>query len=243
MLPLLDLLNHSYETKIDWTGTSLGVSFNCGLQSNGVKAGKEVFNNYGNKSNEELMMVHGFAMSNNLHDSYGLQLSVRLQPEIGSSSSSPPSSTSLGTFFLYRSDNPDVESCDIEQIPNELWRALSDPIAYVKQKSIATELKVDNDNENKSKTNAIQVEWEDVNLLLQTVLSRIQPFLKTKEDDSKHASEPISNGDPREQFVSMYRDGQRQILEDIIVKLKTMISEFEQEEGEDEQSLQEKTDR
>jgi len=41
----------------------------------------------------------------------------------------------------------------------------------------------------------------------------------------------------------MYRDGQRQILEDIIVKLKTMISEFEEEEGEDEQSLQEQTDR
>lgn len=79
--------------------------------------------------------------------------------------------------------------------------------------------------------------------MLQTVLSRIQPFLKTKEDDSKYASEPISNGDPRQQFVSMYRDGQRQILEDIIVKLKTMISEFEEEEGEDEQSLQEQTDR
>ena len=72
MLPLFDLLNHSYETKIDWTGTSSGVSFNCGLQSNGVQAGKEVFNNYGNKSNEVLMMIHGFAMSSNLHDSYGL---------------------------------------------------------------------------------------------------------------------------------------------------------------------------
>ena len=249
MLPLFDLLNHSYETDIDWSGTALGVSFNCGIQSNGIQAGKEVFNNYGNKSNEELMMSHGFAMSNNLHDSYGLQLSVRMQPEtetetetssssssttsISSTSSttlSTPTSTFLvGTFRLYRSNNPDVESGHIEQIPSELWRAVSDPMAYMQQKleqkSETITKDADNDDDNANIKNAIQVEWEDVNLLLQTVRARIQPFLQTKEDDLKQASATIFNENPRAQFVSMYRDGQRQILEDIIDKLKTMIGE------------------
>ena len=82
-----------------------------------------------------------------------------------------------------------------------------------------------NDDDNANIKNAIQVEWEDVNLLLQTVRARIQPFLQTKERDMKQASATIFNENPRAQFVSMYRDGQRQVLEDIIDKLKTMIGE------------------
>ena len=102
MLPLFDLLNHSTGTDIDWCGDARGVAFHVGAKSLGVAAGAEVFNNYGDKGNEELMMVHGFAIHNNLHDSYGLRLLMR------TSADDPP--RCLGVFRMHRSDNPDVIS-------------------------------------------------------------------------------------------------------------------------------------
>ncbi len=74
LFPGLDAANHSHESKVDWT-------FDPGLfsialagpnESNGVTAGSEVFNNYGPKSNGELLIGYGFCMPNNPHDSVAM---------------------------------------------------------------------------------------------------------------------------------------------------------------------------
>lgn len=53
MFPLLDSLNHKPNTKITWSTNNGSVSFVAGQE---FKAGQEVFNNYGPKSNEERNM-------------------------------------------------------------------------------------------------------------------------------------------------------------------------------------------
>lgn len=78
LLPLLDMFNHRYAAPIVWEsggGTSSSdyptVGFATGEP---VNKGQEVFNNYGPKSNEELLLTYGFVLNNNPHDAYHLEV-------------------------------------------------------------------------------------------------------------------------------------------------------------------------
>ncbi|KAI7826420.1 hypothetical protein BX661DRAFT_184000 [Kickxella alabastrina] len=57
LLPLLDMLNHLPKRKVSWVSTNDGVEFVTGAV---MEKGDQVFNNYGPKSNEELMVGYGF---------------------------------------------------------------------------------------------------------------------------------------------------------------------------------------
>lgn len=46
------------------------------FQSDGVPKGEEVFNNYGQKGNEELLLAYGFAIENNTADSAALKIKI-----------------------------------------------------------------------------------------------------------------------------------------------------------------------
>mmetsp|Transcript_11836 Transcript_11836/g.26317 ORF Transcript_11836/g.26317 Transcript_11836/m.26317 type:complete len:479 (-) Transcript_11836:18-1454(-) len=65
MVPLLDLLNHSNEAEVT-------INIKGGLlefsSKRPLKAGTQVWNNYGSKSNSELLMCYGFALADNPHD-------------------------------------------------------------------------------------------------------------------------------------------------------------------------------
>lgn len=88
MLPVLDILNHAYRTPVDWVrgaeadttaGTGGGphhpgggcVSF---VTRAPIPAGCEVFNNYGPKSNEELLLSFGFVLARNPQDTLALRV-------------------------------------------------------------------------------------------------------------------------------------------------------------------------
>ena len=253
MLPLFDLLNHSYSTDIDWEGgTSSGVSFHCGVNSAGIAAGEEVFNNYGNKGNEQLMLAHGFCIQDNVHDSYGLKLLARMPVDDGSidgdgdggsGSGSSGGVVCVGVFWIFRSDNPDVMEQRIEQIPSTLWRAIGDAVGYLHE-SDGAKGSGEESGEESGEVPAVVVACEDVEMLLQTLQGRLVPFTKTKDVDvglivgSKEAKE-VLNGDggedgvvkARRRFVAMYRDGQRRVLEDVIQVLKSMLGVDDEEDG------------
>ena len=56
-------------------------------------------NNYGRcRSNEELMMAHGFALENNPHDTFGLSLAVGRNPD---------TRMRLGPYYLHRAGHCD----------------------------------------------------------------------------------------------------------------------------------------
>jgi hypothetical protein len=80
MLPVLDLLNHVPRTPIAWIRSSTGVSFiHEGKEI--LKKGEEVNNNYGPKSNEELLMGFGFTLPNNADDTYTLAIKPLAAPQ------------------------------------------------------------------------------------------------------------------------------------------------------------------
>jgi len=109
LLPYLDIMNHKKGTKVTWEPVDEDgmISFVAGED---IGPSCEVFNNYGGKGNEELMMCYGFAIRDNSEDCYRLRLVV----------GGGETKEDLGAFDIYRAD---VDTH--EQFPRELWKALA----------------------------------------------------------------------------------------------------------------------
>ncbi|ORX48203.1 SET domain-containing protein [Hesseltinella vesiculosa] len=81
LLPLLDTFNHKPATKITWsrqgTAESGRISF---ISGDTIPAGNEVFNNYGAKSNEELLLGYGFCLADNEYDYITIKPNISTDP-------------------------------------------------------------------------------------------------------------------------------------------------------------------
>ncbi|KAI3406894.2 hypothetical protein KGF56_000186 [Candida oxycetoniae] len=74
LLPVVDLLNHSPSAKVTWSsGGNEEFRFET---DEPVAKGCEIFNNYGLKGNEELLLAYGFALEENNSDSVALKIKV-----------------------------------------------------------------------------------------------------------------------------------------------------------------------
>ncbi|ODQ67213.1 SET domain-containing protein [Nadsonia fulvescens var. elongata DSM 6958] len=78
LLPLVDSLNHKPFTPIHWNAT-VGKSFDI-QSAKPLKKHEEIFNNYGAKGNEELLMGYGFCLEDNQFDNVAIKL--RLPPHV-----------------------------------------------------------------------------------------------------------------------------------------------------------------
>ncbi|CAL9734279.1 ribosomal lysine N-methyltransferase 1 [Monosporozyma servazzii] len=77
LLPIIDLLNHDYTSKVEWA-TDNTHSFILSLLNDDIKKGDELFNNYGAKGNEEILNGYGFVLENNICDSVTLKIKLPL---------------------------------------------------------------------------------------------------------------------------------------------------------------------
>ncbi|KAG7905271.1 hypothetical protein KL906_005308 [Ogataea polymorpha] len=73
LLPIIDLFNHKPRSKVTWVPSSAG--FELRLQG-GADISGELFNNYGPKGNEELLMGYGFAIVDNENEQLQLTIDV-----------------------------------------------------------------------------------------------------------------------------------------------------------------------
>jgi hypothetical protein len=65
LYPVLDMLNHKRNFKIEWIMSDQGVSF---VSRENIPMNTEVFNNYGPKGNENLLSNYGFVIEDNSED-------------------------------------------------------------------------------------------------------------------------------------------------------------------------------
>ncbi|KAJ2453151.1 hypothetical protein GGF42_003868, partial [Coemansia sp. RSA 2424] len=77
LLPLLDMANHHPRTPVTWIIDDDGIGFSMDAV---VEAGQQIFNNYGPKSNEELMMGYGFCMLPNPYSWFHIKLNYSQDP-------------------------------------------------------------------------------------------------------------------------------------------------------------------
>ncbi|KAG0669802.1 hypothetical protein C6P45_003322 [Maudiozyma exigua] len=75
LLPIVDLLNHGNRTKVEWSTDKDGSFCYTNLEKD-IPEGNEIFNNYGAKSNEELLYGYGFTIKDNEFDTVLLVLKL-----------------------------------------------------------------------------------------------------------------------------------------------------------------------
>ncbi|SCU98902.1 LAFA_0G20758g1_1 [Lachancea sp. 'fantastica'] len=73
LLPVIDLLNHDYRSKVEWRQSN--DSF-CLEILEDIEEGCEIFNNYGGKGNEELLWGYGFVLEENICDTVALKIKL-----------------------------------------------------------------------------------------------------------------------------------------------------------------------
>ena len=183
LLPFFDLLNHGKGTEIEWRSDGTSVSFEAGAA--GILPNAEIFNNYGSKANDELLVAHGFALENNDHDRVALKMTV----------ASGDSRRTLGPFYLRRGGD----------FPRALWRALADPTG---------------DPASSDSDSPPEIDAESVEVLLATLERKLAPFTASKTADAKAARGVAPQ---YQRSVAFYRIGQREILEDAVEALRSML--------------------
>lgn len=77
LYPIVDLLNHKNDTKVKWTFQDGQM---CFVTEESLKSGDELFNNYGDKSNEDLLLNYGFVQDNNQYED--ARLTLRLEEHL-----------------------------------------------------------------------------------------------------------------------------------------------------------------
>ncbi|KAJ2490948.1 hypothetical protein IWW37_002727 [Coemansia sp. RSA 2050] len=78
LMPLLDMSNHCPRTPVTWTIDDWGVGFSD--DDNAIEIGQEITNDYGEKSNEELMMGYGFCVQGNPLSCFHIKLNYSRDP-------------------------------------------------------------------------------------------------------------------------------------------------------------------
>jgi hypothetical protein len=73
LLPVFDLANHDPKARMIWQKGTGSVTL---VNKDVVGKGGQVFNNYGPKGNEELLMGYGFTIENNEADTFGLAVAT-----------------------------------------------------------------------------------------------------------------------------------------------------------------------
>ena len=123
-MPLMDLMNHSFNVTSGHALTDGNVAFRLG--SSGVQRGAEIFYNYGShKGNEKLMMAYGFSTHQNIQDTYGLELTAKVQdPQKTGGQGGSIVTHRLGTFHVRGQWHPEVLAGSAHQIPLSLWKAI-----------------------------------------------------------------------------------------------------------------------
>ncbi|KAJ1761056.1 hypothetical protein LPJ58_001396 [Coemansia sp. RSA 1591] len=78
LLPLLDMMNHRPLTRVSWITNDATIGFQAGAV---IEAQSEVVNNYGAKSNEELLLGYGFCIPGNPLSCYHIKLNYSRDPQ------------------------------------------------------------------------------------------------------------------------------------------------------------------
>jgi hypothetical protein len=100
----------------------------------------------------------------------------------------------LGPFYLRRGGD----------VPHALWRALADPSETASSDSDSPP----------------EIDAEAVEVLLATLERKLAPFIASKTADAEAAR---GVGPPYGRSVAFYRIGQREILEDAVEALRSML--------------------
>lgn len=222
LLPIIDLLNHDYHSKVEWGFNEGQFSFK---KLDSIEEDAELCNNYGCKGNEELLSGYGFVLEENPFDFVALKIKLPLETITTILKEEPtlkiPTLDDYTNFaFEKQSQNlpnkPEASVFEdgIVYFINKLNASCLDPLlnmfAYLcrgnsEWHSLA------------SKFNGLQ----NLRNALESKLAAAKSFSSQRDDCSIDSSKYEVNS-YRRHCARIYRDGQLSVLKDGLKKLKAM---------------------
>lgn len=236
LLPLLDTLNHRPSARILWVADEDTVRF---VSDELVLSGSQVFNNYGNRPNEELLFSYGFSLHANPADATTLILARKQEGSLAGA-------LERRGFRIRRPANGGVP-LELLKMLAEGARSQGDPEGESSgaRRSLGEEEEgegevaagEENDEECEEET-PVEIGAEELELLLRTLRHRLSPLETSRsEDDVFNAAHDVAcTGDMRRAYVAYYRQGLRDILESAIEWTESLLGRAEGEEGDCEEN-------
>lgn len=207
LIPIVDLLNHSPKAQVSWGGAD-GL---FRLESHDVyNSGDQVFNNYGQKGNEELLLAYGFCIENNPADSVALKIKVpeEILSELEKHGVQLPSISDYATSVIRLKSK-------LEQSPSA-------------QDGLLFFISKDRVPENLIQTFQwlVRSAWEGDHLTLRMKLSGLNHLRQAMESKSQLVDVSKANGSENEINMKIYLKGQKKLLEGGVKKVKSLEKEL-----------------
>jgi len=191
LLPVIDLMNHQYATKVTWLSDRHQQRITFQVDAS-IKTNEQVFNNYGPKCNEELLLCYGFVPMDNPADSVSVKLDIH-------------------------SVKPVLSAAGIEHNQGRFFIMKQDPVSLNLYRTVRI-MMCDLDIEEDDQGNIVSVEEPEYDEELETnALDMLQNMLTSKvtkmdQVDQKLLDQAAASYSYVIQAARRYRDGQRALL-------------------------------
>ncbi|KAL9075206.1 MAG: hypothetical protein Q9157_004110 [Trypethelium eluteriae] len=222
LFPILDAFNHDHSAEVNWSFEK--DSFTMTVEEP-KKQGEEVFNNYGRKANEELLMGYGFCVSQNPWDRFALAFRpppVTVQNKLRSTRpelfDANGWDSSAGTFYL---PSPRYLAQSYYHDPFSFWSALPPTLVELLFHMVMRERGKDVSFVNLKDYLIDNRACWDIFAISRQFLEQVQPMLaRITLEKSVLPSTPKNKLQANAQI---YRDGQIRILNSVLKGIHTFV--------------------
>lgn len=210
LVPVIDLLNHNPRAVVTWAAENGGFQFSSQRDAQ-VSSPVELFNNYGRKGNEELLLAYGFCLEDNSADTVALKIKIPLQllPEIEAKGVKLPKLSDYTTSV--------VKSLDTEDSAYEQYK---DGVLF-----FISALQVPSDLVQVFQW-LVKSPWEGERLTLRMQLSGLNHLRQAVESKAALLDANQVPAGENEHFTNIYLDSQRRILKSAVSHVKHAENEL-----------------
>lgn len=220
LLPIIDLLNHDFSSKVEWSSAGGGFIFRC-LSS--VSEGHQLYNNYGGKGNEELLSGYGFLLKENPFSSVALKIKLPLD-QIAKILEEGINLPTMDDYTTYAFEKKEADVFDATADHPEL--AFTNGITYLISKMNDTAL---NDMLNlfAYMSKSEDQKWDELVSLFKGLQS-LRVALKHKlqdvsgEPETSITTTNFEINSSRKHYAAVYRADQVSILKHALARLKSI---------------------
>ncbi|KAI9488531.1 hypothetical protein BDB00DRAFT_847661 [Zychaea mexicana] len=204
LFPLLDALNHKPNTQITWMRNgdveNGSLSFVIGHD---VAPGEQLFNNYGPKSNEELLLGYGFCFEDNEYDHVALKPNISMDPN----AQAKMDIIRQANVASFSEDDPLLNYIHQNSIPASFYKLMRIMVMNELELSCYQNC-----------TDAAQLDFVGYRNEI-AMLNTINALLQTRLRAIRNFTIDCKNITQWQRYALMYRKGQEAVLTSVLAKI------------------------
>lgn len=212
LIPVIDLLNHDPKAQVVWGVLNGNFVFEATNHPGG-----QLYNNYGRKGNEELLLAYGFCLPDNASETVALKIKVPLLllPQLELHGVKLPKVSDYTTSIV---NEKSVEE-GVDQLKLELYEEYKDGLVYFISKDIVPESLVTVFQW------LVKSRWED-KLTLRMQLSGLNHLRKALESKALAIDTSAIRESPNSENINIYLAGQNRVLKSAVGQIKHLENDL-----------------